>query len=145
MGLMFQAARARLARWRYVYGWRLRYWWMDTPSGERTHLCAYVASLLVMTVPLIRMSIWGVYGPPPEHQEAIYPWVVQLIIAVIGAILSYALRPKTEAPPSPEHKAPVVDDGLAVDDYFGTNWIDAPALLAWKVTGRSPIKAKGGK
>jgi hypothetical protein len=40
---------------------------------------------------------------------------------------------------------PTTEDGQAVMRYWGTHWIDDTFQLAWKVVGRDPIKAKGGK
>lgn len=137
--------KGRIRRFAYVWGWRLRYWWMDTPWGQRTHMLSLCLSLFVLVASLGKFGIEGWGYAHGERLVAPFDWVVFLITAAISGILSYALRPKTEAPPAPEQKAPVVEDGLAVDDYFGTNWIDSPALLAWKITGRSPIKHKGGK
>lgn len=74
-----------------------------------------------------------------------YWWVVQLIIMVIAAVVAYALRPKPETPKPMSSEAPTIEDGQAAKHYFGTCWVGDEFLLAWKMMGTIPIKAKGGK
>lgn len=72
-------------------------------------------------------------------------WVVQIAIAIIAAVLSYALRPKIPKTPAPQVEGPTVEDGLCVDDHFGEVWVE-PQLLAWRVVATQKIKSKtGGK
>lgn len=126
--------------------WRLRYWWLDTESGAHAHVGAFVAALLVLVYQVFKMALVAVLPPAagaPEH--AIIWWVVQLIIAIISAILSYVLRPKTPQQPEAKQDGPTVEDGVAVDDHFGEVWITQPHLLAWRKVGTENIKSKGGK
>jgi hypothetical protein len=44
-----------------------------------------------------------------------------------------------------ERDLPVVEDGAAFHDIFGTVWIDDQYLLAWRNMGTQAIKTKGGK
>lgn len=143
---------ARLRELRYVYGWRLRYWWMDTRSGERAHVVAFCVACLVLVWQMVRLTLAALYPPAdfslvgaPVH--AVYWWVVQLIIAVVAAVVAYALRPKPPQPQERQVQAPTVEDGTPVRDYGGTFWIEHNDnfLLAWKVVGRDPIYTKGGK
>ena len=143
MGLMDHMRRRG-----YVWQWRLRYWWVDTESGARARVGGFVLALLVLVAQLIRMAVAALLpqaGPAP--QQAVYWWVVQLVILVVAAAISYALRPKVEPPQEQQHEAPTVQDGTAARDYFGTVWIDHDDnfLLAWKVVGRDGIYTKGGK
>lgn len=141
MGLM-----ARIDRWRYVYGWRLRYWWLDTPSGNQAQIATCCTAALVVIIELIRMSVAAVM-PRPAHQpqQAIYWWVVQLIILVVSALISYATRPKQQAAAKSDVKSPNTNDGQMVKHHFGECWEDDSFILAWKVVGTEKIKSKGGK
>lgn len=126
--------------------WRLRYWWLDTESGAHAHVTAFVAALLVLVYQVFKMALVAVLPPPPgAPQESIIWWVVQLIIAIISAVLSYVLRPKTPQQPEAKQDGPTVEDGRAVDDHFGEVWITEPHLMAWKKMGTENIKSKGGK
>lgn len=137
---------ASIRRLHYVWSWRARYWWLDTPGGERAHLALFALSLLVVCIQLLRMFVAAVVAPPAgEPAKAIYWWVVQLIIAIVAAAISYAMRPKPQAPTPQASEAPTVEDGLSAKHYFGTCWVTDEFLLAWKNTGTIPIKTKGGK
>ncbi|ODU53495.1 MAG: hypothetical protein ABS98_00605 [Lysobacteraceae bacterium SCN 69-48] len=81
----------------------------------------------------------------PEPAQAVYWWVVQLVIAVISAVIAYALRPKVEAPKPGEADMPTTEDGRAVPEAHGTVWIEDEFMLAYKVVGRVPIKSGGKK
>lgn len=150
MGLMARVQR-RVSAWR----WRLRYWWLDTREGEESRLALFIVSVLVAWIFLLPAAIglllqFGEFAeasdaPGAEIQRAIYPWVIQLIIAVALMAVSYALRPKIPAPQAQEFKAPVMEDGTAVKDVFGTVWIDDPFWLAHRMVGKDKIKTKGSK
>lgn len=126
--------------------WRLRYWWLDTDSGAHAHVGAFVAALLVLAYQVFKMALVAVLPPPADapHTMPVW-WVVQLIIAIISAILSYVLRPKVPEQKEAKQDGPTVEDGVAVDDHFGEVWITQPHLLAWKKMGTENIKSKGGK
>ena len=137
---------ARGRRLQYVWTWRLRYWWMDTRSGAQAHMGAFAIAVLVVIIQLIRVALAALVPPPPgEPVEAVYWWVVQLIILVVSAAISYALRPKTEAPKPAAGDAPTTQDGQAMKDHFGTVWVEDEFLLAWKMVGTDRIRTKGGK
>lgn len=143
MGLM----RA-LRRCRYVYGWRLRYWWMDTDGGAEARIALCVVAGLVVVLQFARLGVVAhdtLTAPAPQAQHAVYWWVIQLIILVISAIISYALRPKVEPPKPAETNPPSVEDGQMVVDVLGTCWVPDTFLLAWKPMGVVPIKSSGGK
>ena len=55
-----------------------------------------------------------------------------------AAAWAYSQRPKPQAPAEQEIETPLVADGAAAKDYFGTCWIDYndKTLLAWKLVGR---------
>ena len=84
-------------------------------------------------------------GMSLEAFKAIYWWVVQLIIAIIAAVVSYALAPKAPKQPDQKIKGPTVEDGLCVNDRFGTVVVKSPHLVAWVVTKIEKIKSKGKK
>jgi hypothetical protein len=141
MGLILRARRAC-----GIWHWRLRYWWLDTPAGRHAQLWAFALSVLATLLQLVRIAVAAVVPPSPgTPRQAVYWWVVQLIILVVSAAISYAMRPKTEKPKPAAGEAPTVEDGQAVKHHFGTVWIEDEFILAWKVTGTVPIKSKGGK
>ena len=79
--------------------WRFRYWWLDTSGGEAAHWAGVWVGVLVVIVQLVRMFVAAALPPPPgEPVKAVYWWVVQLVIAVISAVVSYMMRPKVEPP-----------------------------------------------
>ena len=140
------ALTARLRKRIGVWEWRLRYWWLDTESGRHAHAVTFALALLVFVLQIVRMAVAALQpAPPPAEQKAVVWWVVQLIIALVAAIVSYVLRPRLPPTPTPKQESPTVEDGLCVDDHFGEVWIDKPALLAWKVVRTEKIKSKGGK
>jgi len=137
---------AYLRRRHHVLRWRARYWWMDTPSGAQAQVLAFCMSLLVVIVQIIYAAIHALTPQPPgAPRHAIIWWVAYLIVALVAAAVSYALRPKPESAKPTEAQGPTTDDGQSVVRYWGTHWIDDEFCLAWKITGRDPIKASGGK
>lgn len=129
--------------------WRLRYWYMDTPAGARAQVGGFVVACLALVMQMVRMAVAAIMPQmqPTAEVRSVYWWVVQLVIMVVAAAISYALRPKVEPPQERQHDAPTVQDGTAARDYFGTCWIehDDNFLLAWKIVGRDGIYTKGGK
>lgn len=136
----------RARRLHYVYSWRLRYWWMDTESGKRAHIVMFAITVLIT---IAQMAKLGVAAALPQAADAparaLVWWVVQLIMLAISAILSYALRPKVEAPKPVDGKAPTVEDGQAALEVYGEYWIDDEFILAHKPVGTEKIKSKGKK
>lgn len=141
MGMMDHARRLR-----YVWSWRFTYWWLDTRGGEYAHWALLCVSVFVVVVQLVKMFVQAALPQPPDEPvKSIYWWVVQLVVAIIAAVVSYATRPKTEPPKPQSGDAPTVEDGLAVKHHFGECWIGDEFQLAWKMMGTRPIKTKGGK
>lgn len=145
MGLM----AAIPPRWRAYAGLqtlRLRYWYLDTESGRRAQLWAFAGALLAMVVQIVRMAVAALSPAAQEGPvQAPYWWVVQLVIAIISAVISYALRPKVEPPKPAEADMPTTEDGRAVPEAHGTVWIEDEFMLAYKVVDRVPIKSGGKK
>jgi hypothetical protein len=136
----------QLRRSRHIWLWRLRYWWMDTESGARAHVIVFALSTLVSVLDLIKLGVAAVMPRQPgEPAKAIIWWVAYLIVALVAAAIAYAMRPHIEKPKQDEPQGPTTEDGQAVIRYWGTHWIDDTFQLAWKVVGRDPIRAKGGK
>ena len=141
MGLITRARRLH-----YVWSWRLRYWWLDTPAGAQAQMGVLAFAALVVIIQLIRMAMAALVPPSPgEPAKAIYWWVVQLIIAIVSAIISYAMRPKVEEQKPQAGEAPSTQDGQAVKDHFGTVWVEDEFILAWKMMGTDRIRSNGGK
>lgn len=139
---------ARLRRLRYVWGWRLRYWYMDTRAGTRAQVAGFCLAVLVAVLQLVRVAVAALAPRATDAPaQAVYWWVVQLIVLIVAAAIAYALRPKPPQQQERKIDPPTVEEGTAFKDYFGTCWIehDDSMLLAWKVVGRDPIRTKAGK
>ncbi|MEO7067441.1 MAG: hypothetical protein ABI114_11070 [Rhodanobacter sp.] len=129
----------------HVWRWRARYWWMDTHNGAIAHILLLCVSALVVVIQFIYAGIAMLAPPKREPQQAIIWWVVYLIVMLIAAAVSYAMRPKPQSKTQDNPTGPTTEDGQSVVRYWGTHWVDDEFLLAWKITGRDPIKASGGK
>ena len=102
--------------------------------------------MLVCIIQMIKMVVAAANPPPAgEPVKAIYWWIIQLIILVVAAAISYAMRPKPQAPVAQKADAPTTEDGQSAKHYFGTCWVKNEFILAWKQMGTIPIKSKGGK
>lgn len=135
----------RYRRLHYVWSWRVRYWWLDTRQGEIAHRAVMVVFALIAVAQVLRMTIQKTPSVSMPN-EAIWPaWVIQLIIALVSAAISYAMRPRPQ-PPQPQNATiPTTEDGLSAKHYFGECWVEDEFQLAYKVMGTIPIKTKGGK
>lgn len=141
MGMM-----AVLRSKRYSWWWRLRYWWMDTASGLRTRVVLSVLAGIVGIVQMVGMIFIARQVPDVDHpQHSVATAVVLLIIALVAAVVAIATMPKPKDQAPQQADSPTVQDGQSVKVVFGTRWVDDSAVLAWKITGRDPIKASGGK
>jgi hypothetical protein len=137
---------ARIHRWRYVYGWRLRYWWADTPSGLHARFMLIGFAGLVGIWQTVEAAIVASRPVPKDRpHEAIIWFVVYILIALLAAVAAYALAGHQQPPTAQTGSTPTTDDGQSVKHHFGTNWVDDSFLLAWKLVGRDPIKSNGGK
>jgi len=76
---------------------------------------------------------------------AFYQIVWQILILVVSALISYALRPKPPRPEVQKASAPVVEDGKHQVRFYGTVWVDDSIVLGFKQMGTDPIRKKGGK
>lgn len=144
MGLI-NRLRERVAHRLYVWSWRARYWWLDTRAGAQAHIVACCLGLLVVVVQIIHVSVSALNPQPLREQHSVIWWVVYLIVALVAAAVSIALRPKVENKPADQVTGPTTEDGQSCRRYWGTHWIEDEFLLAWKIVGRDPIKASGGK
>jgi hypothetical protein len=143
-----QARRPRL-RWYLqllrLYGARL----LQLPTRERvSRLFAIVAAAAAVVALIVyehaQPTVVAVAGQAPPA-EAYIQLIYQLIVMVIAALISYALRPKPKDQEAIKASVPVVEDGKGIVEIFGTVWIEDPILLGFKQMGSIPIKAKGGK
>src|SRR5690606_21090872 len=114
----------RFRELRYVYGWRLRHWWMATDSGKRAHVVAFCIAVLVAIAHLALVAVAAALPPPPGEPTKAIVWWVQLIIMVIAAVVAYALKPDPPEATARQVEAKTVEDGTPVKDYGGTVWID---------------------
>lgn len=130
----------------YVWYWRVRHWWMDTPQGAHTKRILGVLGLLVFVINTIEAFIAGRdLSHNVRPQQSIIWVVVWLIVAlIVAAAVVLSSNSKPAQPPEQSAKAPTTKDGRGAVRYYGTRWIDDPAQLAWKVVGRDPIYSDGG-
>jgi hypothetical protein len=77
--------------------------------------------------------------------QAYIQFIVQIVVMIVCALISYAMRPKPKVPEAQKSNVPVVDDGKGIIIVFGTVWIDDSIVLGWKDLDPEPIKSKGGK
>lgn len=137
---------ATIQRWRYIYTWRLRYWWMDTASGMHARLCLSVISGIAGVIWAVMLLIRPTRPVRAEEpHQAIIWFVVWLIVALLIAVAAYMMTGRPKPPAAQQGDTPTTDDGQSVKHHFGTCWVDDSFLLAWKLMGRSAIKSKGGK
>lgn len=126
--------------------WRVRHWWMDTDMGAQVRITLLCVAVLLVILQLIRVTVEATMpAPPTEPVKAIYWWVVQLIILIVSAIISYALRPKPQEPKPEQFDSPIVEDGHSVLEVHGDVWIKEEFIGAQRVVGKEPIKQKGKK
>lgn len=138
--------KKKIARLRYVYGWRLRYWWLDTRNGLITRISLAVMSLVVV----LGYSVYAfVEMLRPAHagapKESIIWFVVYLIVALLVAVIAIATMPHPKGPQPTKAETPTTQDGQQVVDLFGTGWTDDSFILAWKQMGTEAIQSDGGK
>ena len=83
-----------------------------------------------------------------QPQLAVINFIIQIIILVVSAVISYAMTPKPK-PPKPAALAdfdlPTAEEGRAIPVVFGTVWIKGPNVLWYGALRSTAIKAKGGK
>lgn len=136
---------ARIHRWRYVYVWRIRYWWLDTPAGLHARFMIVGLAGLGVVGEVVAFAVAAARPTPQEHpREAVVWFVVWLVVALVAAVATYMLAGK-HAPQSQTTSTPTTTDGQSVKRHYGTCWVDDSFLLAWKVVGRAAIKSGGGK
>lgn len=144
MGLIrrtVERARHRLHVWR----WRWRYWWLDTRAGAQAQVVVCCVAALVVVGQFVHLAVASLQPEPVLQQHSVIWWVVYLIVALVAAAVSFAMRPKMDNKPADQVSGPTTEDGQSVKRYWGTHWIEDEFLLAWKIVGRDPIKASGGK
>lgn len=137
--------RKRCNRMCYVYGWRLRHWWLDTRAGRVAQLSFAGIGFLGLVGAVVRFAIEAATRQPGQPHEAIIGLIIWIIVAILAAVALSMSASKPAKPPDDQTNAPTTQDGRSAVRYYGTNWVDDPAMLAWKVVGRDPIKTKGGK
>lgn len=139
---LIASIRKRIERLHYVWSWRLRYWWLDTPGGARAHRWTFAVSLVATVLQVTNLFVRAMAPRPPNQPAESYGWIVILIISVI---IAYAMRPKPQNAKPQDAQGPTVTDGQSVKRHYGEVWISDEFVLAWKMMGTEPIKSKGGK
>lgn len=73
---------------------------------------------------------------------------IYLVVAVIVAIVAYAMTPKPPDPIPPMLKdinAPTAEEGRPIPVVFGTWVVKSPNIVWYGDLGYKPVKSKGGK
>lgn len=136
----------RIARWRNVYGWRLRHWWMDTRAGLQAKATLAVLGLIVTIGMGVRVFFIARAPVDATHpQQSIIGVIIVLIIALLVAVIVLAAMPKPKPPTPQAATTPTTEDGQSVVDRLGTFWTDDSFILAWKQMPTEPIQTDGGK
>lgn len=123
-------------RWLHITRWRIRYALLDTPIGKYASLgLAFVfAAFGIWQISVtMRASAAG------EPQQAIW---VQIVVAIVAALISYALIPKQPDAVDQVTEAPRLEDGAGVRMVFGEVWITDPAIIGWRKMGTKTIRGK---
>jgi hypothetical protein len=124
--------------------WTLRYWVLDKYREQLRGYAFFAAvCLFVGTAGHIYLDLRDV--AEGRVVVAWVNWVVQIVLLVVSALLSYALSPKPEEPKPTTAKAPEVQDGKSIRKLYGTCWCEDPMVLGWKAMGTEKIKSSGGK
>lgn len=72
---------------------------------------------------------------------AIAPVVLQLIVAIVFAVISAALQPKPKPPEPGRADTPDIKEGKAPVEIFGAVWLNEPFMAGWKqLDPPEPIK-----
>lgn len=137
--------RARLARKASWAWWMLRYAVLDK-HRDVLRVTAFWAATVVGAVCGV-LLVLDMLGVRPLHVpgEPAQAWWVQLVLFLVSMLISWALRPKPEPPKPVEGRAPVVEDGAALERIYGTVWTDDGKWTAWANGDREPIRKKQGK
>lgn len=139
--------RARARHRAYVWYWRARYWWMDSEQGTWARVGLQGLLVVIALDQMIRGTVGMLAPHDPSEPVKAYVWVVQLIIAVVMAIISYALRPKPPDAKPTAAETPNVEDGAHVLEIDGDVWVEGEGefVLQHMVVGKEPIKTGGKK
>lgn len=131
----------------YVYSWRVRHWWLDTPSGRHAQVMLAIVALLGLVAWTVVFALHLMLpAPAGAPKESVIVWaIVALVVAIVAAVVAFASMPKPKDAAPTKKDAPTTDDGQSVLFAFGTVWVPDSFLLAWKIVGRDPIKSSGGK
>lgn len=77
-----------------------------------------------------------------------YQVVWQIIIMIVAAIVSYAMRPKPQAPEAArleDFDVPTAEEGRRIPVIFGTVWMSSPNVVWYGDLQTQAIKKKSGK
>lgn len=127
--------RNAVQRLAYVYGWRLRYLWLDTNAGR--WLCLGLAGVLLVAGGV--MLGLGLMRPAAQHQAAFW---VQIVIMVVSALVMMALAPKPKKPEAGTPEVPEVEDGQGIRMVFGEVWVSDLTVIGHKPMGTKNIRGK---
>ncbi len=125
-----------LGQFIHVWGWRLRYWWLDTEAGLR---CRWgLAAVLYLWSAWQAFLMWRGWSAG----EPMHAFWIQVVWFIVSALISYALTPKTPDSVDQPGQAPRVEDGAGVRMVFGEVWITDPDIIGWKKMGTKTIRGK---
>lgn len=64
---------------------------------------------------------------------------VQIVLFIVSAVISYALRPKPKVPIPGVVDVPTVEEGRKIGILFGSRWIKGPHVFWWGDVRTTPI------
>lgn len=134
-----------LKRWRHVYGWRLRYWWLDTPNGRHARVLLLVLGFFGSIAEVVVWVVRAMQPVPAMQPHQAINWFIAIVFGIGVAYLWDLTKGKADKGEADNNQAPTTDDGQSAKHHFGTCWVDDSFLLAWKIVSRDPIKSDGGK
>lgn len=116
-----------------------------------TRLHAVMVCLIGLLVAIgghINQQALDTRTPVAEQRLGYVNFIVQIVIAIVAAVISYALTPK---PPKPkpaalsEFDVPQAREGQSFCWIFGECEVPDATVAAWDNLTNQPIKAKGKK
>lgn len=118
---------------------------LDLPTPELIVRCSALAVAAVVAIGFGRHEILATTQSEAHVQRAYVQIIWMIVVLLVSALISYALRPKPKTPDAAKFNAPIVEDGKTAARLYGACWFDDPIVLSVKQFTPIPIRAKGGK
>lgn len=120
---------------------------LDLPTPQLIARCAALVVAAGVAISFARAELLPATTESGGiHTQQAYVQIIWMIVVLlISALISYALRPKPKTPEAAKANIPVVEDGKSAVRFYGTCWVDDPVVLAMRQLPPIPIRASGGK